>query len=338
MRKATKQAIVTGIIGYLGVSSVASAALIVNAAQTIRQRVGVRVIQVASTSGTNAAPLFGTPAQQTTIFNMIDQVWAQAGIDIDIRFRPGTYNNTFALTGTAGANSPRPTGDLNTIRSNATAAGGVIDPDPTVLNLFVTRIVPGFSQTSDNTSNGLAFIAGNGITFWAGPSLPAFAGGQDVLASVLAHEIGHNLGLSHIVEAQNLLQSGGSPNQGERLNAAQISTAKNISFSVVYGDSDLDKDVDFADLVILAQNYNLSTALGIAKGDFNRDGIANFADLVLLAQNYNFSLATSAVMLAGPTGSFDEDWAAALAIVPEPTTATVFAIAATVITCRRRVI
>ena len=37
----------------------------------------------------------------------------------------------------------------------------------------------------------------------------------------MAHEIGHNLGLPHITEFENLMQEGGAPNQGERLNNAQ---------------------------------------------------------------------------------------------------------------------
>jgi hypothetical protein len=215
-----------------GLVPTASAALIVNSALPITERINVQIITVADNAGANTAPLFGTASEQASIFSLVDQIWAQAGIDVEFTFRAGTYNNTFALTGTAGNNNPRPTGDLNTIISNAASTGGVLSPNPNTLNLFVTRIVPGFSQTSDNTSNGLAFVGANGITFWAGPNLPSFLGGREVIASVLAHEIGHNMGLNHIVEAQNLMQEGGSPDDGERLNAAQIATALASPFSV----------------------------------------------------------------------------------------------------------
>lgn len=53
-----------------------------------------------------------------------------------------------------------------------------------------------------------------------------------MIASVLAHEIGHNLGLDHLEEAENLMQAGGDADPGQRLNAAQISTALASSFSV----------------------------------------------------------------------------------------------------------
>ncbi len=210
----------------------AKAALVVNGPQPIAERINVRVIGVADNAGANAAPLWGTPAQQALVFSMVDQIWAQAGIDVDFTFRAGTYDNTFAHTGTPGSNNPRSTGDLNTIITAAAAASGVLSTDPNTLNLFMVRIVPGFSQTSDNTSNGLAFLGGNGITYWAGPNLPGFTGGQEVLAAVLAHEIGHNMGLDHIAESQNLMQEGGSANPGQRLNSAQIATSLASSFSV----------------------------------------------------------------------------------------------------------
>jgi len=48
-----------------------------------------------------------------------------------------------------------------------------------------------------------------------------------------------------------------------------------------------DRAVDFADLVVLAQNYNTVTGMTYADGDFNYDGAVDFEDLVLLAQRYN---------------------------------------------------
>jgi hypothetical protein len=216
-------------LAWVLVAQSASAQLIVNSPLPISEQVNVRIIVVANNDGSNPAPLFGTATQQASIFAKVDTIWAQAGIDVNFTFSSSNYLSTFALTGTAGSNNPRPTGDLNTIVSNAAAAGGILDPNPNTINLFMVRIVPGFSQTSNNTSNGLAFVGGNGIAFWAGPNLPGFSGGEDVIASVLAHEIGHNLGLSHISETENLMQSSGD---GERLNSAQISTALASRFSV----------------------------------------------------------------------------------------------------------
>jgi probable HAF family extracellular repeat protein len=84
------------------------------------------------------------------------------------------------------------------------------------------------------------------------------------------------------------------------------------------GDGTLDGSIDFADLVLLAQHYNLvnaSKAIDVA--DFNLDGVVNFADLVILAQNYNTSVPN--IVALGDT-SFSADWALAQSLVPEPST------------------
>lgn len=54
----------------------------------------------------------------------------------------------------------------------------------------------------------------------------------------------------------------------------------------IIGDLNFDGAVNFADLLILAQNYGRGPAATWAQGDLNGDGTVDFADLLLLAQNY----------------------------------------------------
>jgi T5SS/PEP-CTERM-associated repeat protein len=82
------------------------------------------------------------------------------------------------------------------------------------------------------------------------------------------------------------------------------------------GDANIDGAVNFADLVVLAQNYNLGNAIW-QTGDFSGNGIVGFEDLVSLAQNYNQSVLTGE-QLSVLGGDFVADWALAQSLVPEP--------------------
>jgi hypothetical protein len=101
--------------------------------------------------------------------------------------------------------------------------------------------------------------------------------------------------------------------------------------AAVAGDADVNGMVNFQDLVVLAQNYNLSTGRAWQTADFNGDGATNFADLVPLAQNYNYG-----TVVEGDTSSFDSDWALAQSLVPEPVSALGLMSAAALVTRRRR--
>ena len=63
-----------------------------------------------------------------------------------------------------------------------------------------------------------------------------------------------------------------------------------FNFAVRAGDANGDQNVDFTDLVLLAQNYNAHGAT-LGQGDFNFDGVVDFTDLVILAQKYNATAA-----------------------------------------------
>ena len=238
-----KSAITTGLLAFFFATN--AQALILNAAQPIDRIVTVQMIQTDNEAGMFAT-LFGNGSQQAEIFGFIDEIWAQAGIDVNF-LAPTSYSNEFAYQGTTGMNSPRSTDDLATIETNGghgMGGAGVSNPNPLVLDMYFVDIVPGFSMLSENSANGLAFRPGKTSAVSVGMNLLTFEEGREVIASVIAHEIGHNLGLPHLGELENLMCGGGSPCppdglgmggtlDGERLNAAQITSARGSQYAVV---------------------------------------------------------------------------------------------------------
>jgi hypothetical protein len=242
---------------HFAFSGQVQAALIVNPAQPITERINVNLIATADDDGSDStAGMFGSATQQAQVFSLVDVIFAQAGVDVEFAFRPGAaYNSSFARTGAPGANNPRPQSDLNAIRNAASAAGGVLSGDPNTINVSLVSIVPGFSALSANATAGLATIGGNGVAYYSGENLLDFAGGREILASVLSHELGHNLGLSHNTISENLMQSGGGGEDGERLSATQIQTILTSRFTVpapaptLPGDFNDDDRVDGSDFL-----------------------------------------------------------------------------------------
>jgi autotransporter-associated beta strand protein len=102
------------------------------------------------------------------------------------------------------------------------------------------------------------------------------------------------------------------------------------------GDTDVNLSVNFDDLLTLAQNYSASATDKVwAQGDFNYDGFVNFDDLLGLAQNYGGSAIAAEALASNFGAEFAGDWAAAMSMVPEPTSISLLA-GGLLLTRRRR--
>ena len=207
----------------LWIQAVFSAQL-VNPAEPFTHHVVVQPIIASKTTGETAV-FMGNAASEAYIKGQVDAAWAQVGVNIEW-LPPAGYVNDFAYDGSPAnySSTARPTSHLSTIRSAAPTPPK--HPDAAILNMFFVEICPGFEQLADNFANGLASIDRNGITMHVGQFLVEDGpynftnGGRDVVAAVIAHEIGHNLGLQHFQSSNDNLMFSGSAT-AERLVGSQ---------------------------------------------------------------------------------------------------------------------
>jgi hypothetical protein len=266
-------------------ASPTSATIVVNPARPIAKQLDIQIIQTARDNGTAPATIFGTATQRADIESDIDLIWSQAGIDVNFLPTITNYSNTFAFQGSI---LPRPSSDLGFIISNARTAGK-LNPNPKVINMFFVEIVPGFSQLSQLTSAGIANIDGNGIAVFTGETLLGSAGNREIIAGVVGHEIGHNLGLSHSsTGGANLMSPQGTT---EQLTTQQINTVLTSSFlvdAVLGGDFNGDGTVNQADLTLWRGAYGIN-----ANGDADGDGDSDGRDFMFWQKQYGSSTLTA---------------------------------------------
>lgn len=128
-----------------------------------------------------------------------------------------------------------------------------------------------------------------------------------------------SFGTGGIDEALSRAQSLGiryvEPWDTDLLNASFASLFGSVHYELnpTPGDVDMDHDVDFDDLLTLAQHYGNTGGVMWADGDFDQDHAVSFDDLLLLAQHYGGS-----TLAYGASGQFAADWTLARTLAPEP--------------------
>jgi autotransporter-associated beta strand protein len=239
----------------------------------------------------------------------------------------------------AGAFEARATQTVQALAVNQTGVARVTrgaGAGPTVLTVGGPNVVAGTSPVTlqtDGTNTGRIDLTNNGlvIDFAAGDEAAAI---QIMRAEVTRGYNGGNwagAGVASSVAAGDSSKAVGFALASEVLTAAApefmgvagIDDSSVLARFTLAGDATLDGQVDFNDLVRLAQNYDTTLAGDSTwvRGDFTYDGVVDFNDLVKLAQNYDTALPAGPV--PGAPAGFDGAVAAAFAAVPEPSSALV---------------
>jgi len=172
----------------------------------IEEVIIVQPIIAANSNGSNASEFFGNAQQEAEIKSLINQIYAQASIEV--QFLPAQrVNDTFINVGLGSGR--RISGDLGRIIS-AGDARGLGHSESRVIDLYFVERVPNFEVVSENAANGLAFVGRSGIALHVGDNLVHSSAGRELIARVTAHELGHNLGLGHTEDIETLLSDGSS--------------------------------------------------------------------------------------------------------------------------------
>jgi hypothetical protein len=200
----------------------------------------------------------------------------------------------------------------------------------------------GFKVDNDNWRGRILDASGTVVQNYIGEAVPGWGGSGINNQEVGILEADPNNQVTGLLYNDRDYSTLGAPNLTDPTNQAAVfdelvpqdfDPLRGWWINRIPGDANVDGDVDFTDLSILAQNYGATEGRTWFEADFNGDGAVGFADLSVLAQNYGFQ----SIVLdesSGYSAEFIADWNRALALVPEPASLA-FAVSGVAVLSRR---
>ena len=167
---------------------------------TISQTVNLNIIDLCDTTGTICAPA----GNVQTYVNYATAIYAQAGIGIAATAVQKLDLPNYSDCGITTASTVCTAGLLSSSRDLVNTPGHLQSTTKNTLNVYLVNNLVTASNGAGTPGYGWGLIGGNGLVVATGtnPTTKLTAA-----IDTMAHELGHNLGLDHVDQSDNLMKT-----------------------------------------------------------------------------------------------------------------------------------
>lgn len=246
------------------------AELVVGPTEPNQFRVNVHRVQAVASFGIPAT-VFGTAEQDAAVQRKVNEIWAQAGIEI-VFSEITEYVSDFAFEGDPDDAGARPNSDLEMIEEAVDAPTTASELD---IEMFFVERLPGRDFLAETEVAGVAVVDRPIAAIYVGFEALGTEEDLDAVAFVVSHEIGHCLGLQHLTGV------GGNLMTPERTNEIVLAGQK-----LIIRENDFEIDghellVPVAPITHYADFVSENGVIGGPEADDDLDGVSNLMEFVL---------------------------------------------------------